>query len=119
MQLLTTTGFFSTRAHKDDPDMIEVRFRSMGDYHRLNNREAYTLPEVKASPATDYPFRFTISKERWAAIVAALILDVDYPSFTKAVAERLGVERQRIYKRAWLPLIFIENDDDSEVPHGR
>jgi hypothetical protein len=103
MWLLTTSGFYSVVAHRDNSDTLIVRTRLREDLEEL--RRSY-LPdlEIVEGGDSDYEFRALVSRMEWEHAVRQLVGDIDYPNFKDAVDQRQGNHRARIYARVWMVL---------------
>lgn len=107
MWLCTTRGFFSAVEHRDDPSLLLVRARVRQDL--VNLREL--LPRlfwtrIVASPRADYPFRMTVRRADFAAVVSRLITDeLRYPNFKAAVP---SPSHEAAYHEVWAVLRQLE-----------
>lgn len=102
MWLITTRGFFSVVAHRDDADSVLVRARVRSDLESL----AELVPgiEIEHTPRADYEWRASMPRSEWERVAAALAAEVDYPNFKNAVAELQGKTRASLYAEVWLTL---------------
>ncbi len=100
MWLMTTVGFFSV-VRKENDDDLTVRARVQEDLEDLGRRYLPTLGPIEAGGGSDYPYRARVSATAFAAAVANLVEDIDYPNFKDAVASRQGLERARAYGEVW------------------
>ena len=107
MWLVTTQGFYSVVAHRDDPDTLIVRGRSRDDLEAL--RKQVPGLEPFEDPAADYRYRAYVSRAEWLAAVAQLTCDVDYDNFKSAVATRQGAARAQIYGSVWADLLALQD----------
>jgi len=108
MWLITTNGFLSIVQNLNSTgpdDTLLVRGRVRADLERFADfaarRGARTA--VVASPAADYGFRLTTSRETLAAYLAEQVSALDYPNFKDEVA-RTDPERAHIYMGVWTAL---------------
>jgi hypothetical protein len=99
MWLLTTRGFYSAVATKDDPDTIVVRARVRADLEAL--RGLVGDPEILEGVGTDYRYRVRVSRARWEAAVTELAREIDYTNFKNAVSDRQGASRAHTYSEVW------------------
>jgi hypothetical protein len=102
MWLLTTQGFYSVVAHRDDPDQLLVRARTREDIEAL--REQIPGIESFVDRSADYRHRAIVSRAEWVAALAQLVADLDYDNCKSAVAERQGPERAALYGVLWREL---------------
>lgn len=108
MWILTTQGFYSVVAHRDDPEELLVRARTRDDIEAL--REQIPALEPFEDPTADYRHRAVVSRVEWRAAVAQLVTGIDYDNFKDAVAARQGTERSRLYGRIWSILLDLQRD---------
>ena len=108
MWVFTTQGFYSVVAHRDDPERVIVRARAREDLEAL--REQIPSLRIFSDAEADYRWRAIVSRAEWVAAVALLAASVDYPNFKSAVAERQGVERERVYSRVWAELLELQQE---------
>ena len=102
MWLVTTLGFFSVVAHRDDLDLVLVRGRSGEDLAQLRAFAAerqIPLPDVLATPTADYGCRLFVTRQDWEQLAAALAAGIDYPNFKEAVHGDAG--RDAAYLQMW------------------
>lgn len=114
MWIATTEGFISAVQHRDDPNLMMVRARSLADLDTI-------FPDSPVTPMddSDYPFRVTVTREHFAEIVCGLIGAVDYPNFKSAVHAVQGVQRANTYHDVWEALLAIEDEPRSGVDHRK
>jgi hypothetical protein len=93
MWIFLSNAFLSVVQHRDDAAMLLVRARLKGDIERA-------LPGVESqeTPAADYRFRASIPRAKFAARMAELVEDIDYPNFKASVPDR---PRHDAYMRVW------------------
>ncbi len=103
MWLVTSIGFFSVVAHRDDRHTVVVRARARGDLEALRKRYLPDL-EIAETEDGDYRFRALLERSEWEHAAQRLAADIDYDNFKNAVAERQGTERAYIYGRVWSTL---------------
>lgn len=96
MWLLTTIGFHSIVAHRDDPDLVIVRARTREDIEALSKRYL-PVDEIDAETGTDYPFWIFVARDEFERTVATLARDIDYDNVKNAVAARQGHGRADLY----------------------
>lgn len=102
MRVLTTQGFYSVVAHRDEPDAVIVRARTREDIEALRRQ----IPDIEPfeDPAADYRHRAVVGRAEWVVAVAQLASEIDYDNFKVAVAERQGSRRASIYGEVWRAL---------------
>jgi len=100
MWIFTTIGFFSVVEDSEHPDTLKIRARAREDLAAL--RDGY-LPDIEfiETDHTDYRFRAFVRRDEWAHAAHALAVDIDYPNFKSAVAERQGHKRAGRYTKVW------------------
>ena len=99
MWLFTKSGFFSAVEHHGDAKNIILRARFEGDLERLLSDHGVRNVKVAFTPAADYPYRAIIKRVKWAEIVRAEAMAIDYPNFKKAAHD--GTERDNALLRCW------------------
>ncbi|MGI9021357.1 MAG: hypothetical protein ACR2G3_11685 [Solirubrobacterales bacterium] len=106
MWLFTTQGFYSVVAHRNDAAKVIVRARAREDLEALKNQ----IPSLRIfeDAEADYRYRAVVDHEKWVAAVAILAAGIDYPNFKSAVAERQGIDRERVYMRVWAEMLGIQ-----------
>jgi hypothetical protein len=92
MWVFTTDGFVSA-ARWDRPDEHQgevcLRARERATLERMRERNP-ALTEVVVTPDGDYRYRAWLPEHEFAALMAQLALEVDYPNFKSAVYRRQG-----------------------------
>lgn len=106
MWLMTTEGFFSAVADRDDDNFVLVRSRAHEDSLALAT--AVDGGEVIETPQADYRWRVRLRRSSWMSYVAAQALAIDYDNFKNAVAKRQGVERAGVYGDVWSVLLRLQ-----------
>lgn len=99
MWLFTTFGFFSI-VQKQPGDLLTVRARVRADLERLREHLP-SMSEIVEGAGTDYPYRTTVERERFAEALAALGRSIDYSNFKEAVADELGPAREALCHEVW------------------
>ena len=109
MWLITTQGFYSAVAHRDDPHKVMVRARVREDIEAL----AAQIPEIEpySEPDSDYKWRAVVSRSDWERAVGELAAGIDYENLKSAVAERQGYGRALRYSDVWQVLYGLQADD--------
>ena len=103
MWVITTQGFYSAVAHRDEPDKVIVRARTREDIEALRRAD----PRHRAVRGRRRP---TTATARSSAApsgsrpLAQLASAIDYDNFKNAVAERQGPERAALYGVVWREL---------------
>lgn len=106
MWLMTTEGFFSAVADRDNDEFVLVRSRTKTDSAAL--AAAVEGAEVIETPSADYRWRVRVRRASWMSYVAAQALAIDYDNFKNAVAERQGIERATVYGDVWSVLLVLQ-----------
>lgn len=84
MWLMTTRGFHSAVAHRDDPDRVLVRARCRADIEALGDLLA---GEPILLQDADYAWRVEATRAEWQAAVRVLAAEIDYPNFKGAIRD--------------------------------
>ena len=107
MWLLTTQGFYSVVAHRDDPDLLLVRARVREDIEALGAQ----IPSIEPfeDPAADYRWRAEVTRAEWEQAMVELARAIDYDNFKDAVSRRQGMEREAVYHRVWRELLRLQH----------
>src|SRR3954471_19209671 len=106
MWLLTTRGFYSVVARRDDPSLVLVRARVQDDLEALRDLAPSLDPWY--DPTRDYPWRAELPRDEWAGVAAALAREIDYGNFKNAVAAFQGHDRADLYALVWDDLRRLE-----------
>jgi hypothetical protein len=106
MWVLTTRGFFSVVAHRDDASLVLVRARVEDDLLAL--RDLAPGLEPWRDGGTDYPWRAELPRDEWSRVAAALAAEIDYDNFKNAIADRQGYDRAHVYSDVWAVLRRLE-----------
>ncbi len=106
MWLVTTQGFYSVVAHRDDADKLLVRGRVREDLEALKKQ----IPGLRVftDRTADYHWRAVVTRAEWTAALALLAEEIEYDNFKGAVAELQGHERARIYSHVWGELLSLQ-----------
>lgn len=106
MWTMTTRGFYSVVAHRDDPARVLVRARCERDLLALGD----LLPDAQPThtPDADYHWRFECTKAQWAGALAVMAGEVDYPNFKAAVTDRA---HHRAYLEVWHALLSLNGSE--------
>ena len=93
MWIFLSDAFISVVEHRDDASRLMVRARLKGDIERA-------LPGVEAeeTPDADYRYRAVVPRTQFAARVAALAEEIDYPNFKSSVPDKA---RHDAYMKVW------------------
>ena len=113
MWLLTTQGFYSVVAHRDDPDKLLVRARTREDIEAL--REQIPMLEPFEDRFADYRHRAVVTRAEWLVALAQLVTELDYDNFKSAVAEHQGAERAALYGAVWSELRRLQRSESDDV----
>ena len=108
MWVMTTQGFYSAVADRDDPGSVIVRARTRDDIEALRKQ----IPAIRpfADPNADYRHRAVVSKADWVAALADLAAEIDYDNFKNAVARAQGAGRAHVYAAVWSDLLPLQAD---------
>ena len=108
MWVMTTEGFYSVVADRDDPDGLLVRARTRQDMCELGR----WIPDIEfvETPRADYRWRAHVTRAEWVVALAQIAGRIDYPNFKNEVARRQGSERATLYSRIWTTLRRLQED---------
>lgn len=115
MWLITTIGFFSA-VRKPGTDFLTVRARVARDLDNLRRKYLPDLSPTIGHAGTDYPWRATIAHEKFAAALAAMVMDINYANFKNEVAVRQGKARAHRYAKVWSALYDLPEDTPVQPP---
>lgn len=123
MWIMTQDGFFSVVARHGKDERLTVRARSRADLDRLHKRYPTLVPALDSNAEyaanRDYPWRVVMSRNAFARVMSAEVIDLDYSNFKNAVAKRLGNDREDTYHTVWDVLRDIEGEPDADVRRRR
>lgn len=118
MWLVTTYGFFSVVAHRDEPDKVLIRARSRGDLENLcelgadspgdANSGEFAADEIIELDDADYRYRLIVERSSWEQVASRLVAEIDYPNFKDAVGVE-DPERAHLYMEVWSALRRVED----------
>lgn len=95
MWIFLNNSFLSAVAHRDKPDALMVRARLRGDLEA-------TFPDlagqIEQTDRADYRFRVTITRERFANVLADTARSISYSNFKNSVTD---TRRHDAYFRVW------------------
>lgn len=111
MWIITTRGFLSAVRNLDsnDPgDALLVRGRVREDLDNFADFVARRgdRPVVSSTPAADYGYRLTTSREALAAFLAERVDALTYPNFKSEVA-KTDPTRAHVYFGVWTALLKL------------
>lgn len=81
MWIFTTGGFVSAVEHRDDARSLLVRARDRGS---LDPVVAACGGAIESTPDADYPYRVTVTRDRFAEFLVNEVHNIDYPNFKEA-----------------------------------
>jgi hypothetical protein len=107
MWIFTTFGFFSVVQKKPTDEFLTVRARDPKDLDRLRER----IPELGPTKLTgsDYACRAQVRRGAFAAGLAKIVHEIDYPNFKDTVEKEMGKERAHIYFDVWMAASKIQH----------
>lgn len=106
MWLMTTIGFFSAVADRDDPEGVLVRARCEED---IRNLSELVHADYQFTVDADYPYRLRCSRDVWADTIRDLALGIDYPNFKGAIGHGPHGEA---YHEVWAQMHLIDPRED-------
>lgn len=110
MWLMTNIGFFSI-VQKPHTDFLTIRSRVKNDLESLRCNYLPELSETIGHAGTDYPWRATVSHDKFAAALWKIVSDIDYPNFKNEVAAKQGKARAIKYGKVWSVLNELHEQD--------
>ena len=113
MWLMTNFGFFSI-VKKEGEEHLTVRARVKQDLLNLKERCLPAAGAIEVSDYTDYRYRVRVTREVFAEALREIALDIDYPNFKNAVAQKQGKARARIYEGVWHQLYDLQGGGAQE-----
>jgi ADP-ribosylglycohydrolase/8-oxo-dGTP pyrophosphatase MutT (NUDIX family) len=114
MWLMTRVGFFSI-VQKPDHFHLTIRSRSRADLDRLRDHYLPTLADAVSHADSAYPWRATATHEAFAAALALVAKDIDYPAVQDELTHSLGAYRAGAYGKVWSMLAGTA-DEESTAP---
>lgn len=107
MWITSTSGFYSSVQHRDDPSLVMIRSRSEQDMRNLlelldPDEGGPTVDDIIVKYDSDYRYRVTMERSTWAYLLVLLTApdQLDYDNFKNAVA-RTNPARAKLYHGAW------------------
>ena len=99
MWVVTTQGFYSAVAHRDEPDKVIIRARARDDIEALRRQ----IPGIEPfeDETADYRHRAVVGRDEWVVALALLGSGIDYDNFKDEVAAKQGPARASIYSQVW------------------
>jgi len=107
MWILTTVGFFSVVQKRGDL-FLTVRARIASDLDHLRKEYMPELSETVTGQGTDYPYRATISHEKFTSGMVKLMRDIRHSNFKNEVSKKMGGKREKVYSKACNDLRALE-----------
>mgnify|MGYP003336477952 CR=1 FL=1 len=92
MWVFTQYGMLSAVQDKDNPEIIVVRAR-----RREHLTSCFPKKKPVHTPDADYHWRLFMTREEFASLLMALVLQMDYTNFKESVPDELYT----IYTRIW------------------
>lgn len=108
MWLMTKQGFYSSVAHRGNPDIMLIRTRAREDLEALEAQLPGVSDRIYSDQMADYLYRVELTRGEWVMVLARISGEVDYDNFKSAVAREMGSERAHVYHRCWDALTRIE-----------
>jgi len=105
MWVFTSTGFVSTVAHRDDPDLVVVRARDRASLEPLIVR---TGAELNPWTSWDYAFRIVVPRSEFATWLAEQAQAIDYPNFKDSAKARRGGEFVHALGHVWRAMVDFQ-----------
>lgn len=117
MWLFTTRGFYSVVEKPSDKeaDTLTVRARSRQDLANLSDLIEATPYRIDNS---DYPWRITVDRKEWNAVMVKLTEEIQYDNFKDAVCDR-NPDRYYPYINVWWTLLEIEDEEEINLERAR
>lgn len=104
MWIFTATGFVSA-VYKDGA--LQVRAR---DCESLQTLVDETSAIVVATPLADYPYRISITKEKFVAWLSNQAMSINYKNFKTEVADVRGYSFANSLSQVWSVMHDVEDE---------
>lgn len=126
MWMMTSDGFYSAVEHRNDPNKVMVRARSVEDLTNLldaigaNGGNAEALLPEKSGPYADYEWRITLPRLMWAEYCAGAAARISYDNFKTRIGQ-VNPDRVYVYMNVWSDLRDIADEPNAGNPtsvHG-
>jgi hypothetical protein len=112
MWIFTTIGFFAVEQTSADPESgLSIYSRIYQDLERLRINYLPDAEAISGHSTNDYPFHLKVSREQFQLALTAIVADLDYDDFKRAVAEYQGDERAGIYASIWMELYRLQRGE--------
>jgi len=82
MWIFLNNAYLSIVGHREQPDMLLVRARNLGDIEAV-----FPKAVVLTTPHADYLFRAVIHRAEVKEVIAAEIFDIDYDNFKNSIVD--------------------------------
>lgn len=105
MWIFTNTGFIS--AVSDGKELV-VRSRDRLSLEPLSN---FVKATIRKTPASDYPYRLTLSHQGFADWLSIMAQGIDYRNFKSEVTDTRGAEFAHPLMDVWSVMHAVEDDD--------
>lgn len=115
MWLITSKGFLSVVADRNNSDQLLIRARSRDDLIKVvslaesKQIEGIYLKDIFEDLSADYRYRIFVPKSSFADLSSLLVEEINYPNFKNKVAEN-DSERAHLYSNVWHTLYQIQAD---------
>ncbi len=134
MWIVSTSGFISVVADRDDRDVLVIRARDkrtlelllqlarpLLDVLRLSKRvQPMTVPEpvIEESGTTDYRFRVRLPRAVVREAVAGMVADISYDNVKTAVTRSRGVRYGTVLNDAWVVFRRLQEPEPRNKRNG-
>lgn len=112
MWVFLNDAMVSAVAHRTKRGHLMVRARLAGDLERL-----FPGVDVERTPNADYAYRCTVTRARFAKVMAARAESIDYPNF-KASLKPGDANRSRAYHDTWDAMMDAQQRAEPDTGRG-
>jgi hypothetical protein len=115
MWIMTTGGFYSAVQESKDAGLLSVRTRDRESAQTAVDTIEMLLGEVceiRAGEGTDYPYRFTVSREHFAQWLAHEVSEyLTYTNFKSAAKESRGEDWEKALMQVWVSMMKVTDPE--------
>lgn len=120
MWVFLNDAMVSAVAHRTKRGHLMVRARLAGDLERL-----FPGATVERTPNADYAYRCTVTRARFAKVMASRAESIDYPNFKGSLATAKGdqrpstfMARSQAYHRTWDAMMDAQQELEPDTGRG-
>jgi len=108
MWIFTETGFLSTVANNDNPDVLTARAR---DRESLEALATIVGVDIVRSPNADYPYRAFVPSHDFSTWVSDQAKNISYGNFKAHMSRSRGPEFAHALHDVWAAMLQVEDTD--------